>query len=141
MSTQQIPPVEGGETRSLSNVGDIVADISRNLSTLIQQELALAKAEATQSAKRAGKGAGLFGGAGVAIHFAALFISLAIWWAVGNEIGRGWSALIGGAVWAVIGAVLAARGKKEVQQIQGMPRTAETARKVPDALKGNEGVA
>ncbi|HYN30903.1 MAG TPA: phage holin family protein [Dermatophilaceae bacterium] len=141
MSTQQMPPVEGGETRSLSNVGDIFSDISRNLSTLIQQELALARAEATESAKKAGKGAGMFSGAAVAIHFAALFISIALWWAVGNEIGRGWSALIGGVVWAAIGAVLAVKGKKERKQVQGMPKTAQTARKVPDALKGNEGVA
>ena len=47
----------------------------------MQQEVALAKAEATQAAKRAGKGAGMFAGAGFAGYFVVLFLSVALWWA------------------------------------------------------------
>ena len=86
----------GGEGRSL---GELISEITGDLSTLVQQEIALAKAEATQSAKRAGKGAGMFGGAGFAGYMVALFLSIALWWAIGDGIGHGWSALIVAALW------------------------------------------
>lgn len=127
-----------GQARPLSSVGDVFADISRDLSTLMRQELQLAKAEARESAMKAGKGAGMFGGAGVAGHFVLLFLSIALWWGLGNVIGRSWSALVVAVIWAVIAAVLAAMARKEIKQIEGMPRTAQTAREIPDALKGNE---
>lgn len=126
------------QPRSLSNVGELFADISRDLSTLIRQETELAKAELRESATRAGKGAGMFGGAGVAGHFVLLFLSITLWWGLGNEIGRAWSALVVAAVWAVIAAVLASIGRREMKQVKGMPQTKQTAREIPDALKGNE---
>ena len=49
---------------------------------------------AMYAAKRAGKGAGMFGGAGVAGHFVLLFLSISLWWALGDGMGHGWSALI-----------------------------------------------
>ncbi len=134
----QDPRVEEPQARSLSNVGDLFADISRDLSTLIRQETELAKAELRQSASRAGKGAGMLGGAGVAGHFVLLFLSIALWWGLGNATGRGWSALIVAAVWAVIALVLASVGRRELKQVKGIPQTTETAREIPDALKGNE---
>lgn len=124
--------------RSLSNVGEIFADISRDLSTLIRQETELAKAELRQSASKAGKGAGMLGGAALAGHFALLFLSITLWWGLGNEIGRAWSALVVAAVWAVIAAVLSSIGRREIKQIKGIPQTTETAREIPAALKGNE---
>lgn len=58
----QEPRLDAPEARSLSNVGELFADISRDLSTLIRQETELAKAEMRQSATKAGKGAGMLGG-------------------------------------------------------------------------------
>lgn len=136
--SQHDPRLDDQQTRSLSNVGDILADISRDLSTLIRQETELAKAEMRQSATRAGKGAGMLGGAGVAGHFVLLFLSVALWWGLGNEIGRGWSALVVAVLWAVIAAVLASIGRREIKQVKGIPQTTQTAREIPDALKGNE---
>ena len=134
----QDPRLDETQARSLSNVGDLFADISRDLSTLIRQETELAKAEMRQSATKAGKGAGMLGGAGVAGHFVLLFLSIALWWGLGNEIGRGWSALVVAVIWAVIAAVLAAIGRRELKQVKGIPQTTQTAREIPDALKGNE---
>ena len=135
MSTEP-SATSGGHTGS--SVGQLVAEVSRDLSTLIRQELELAKAEAAQSARRAGKGAGLFGGAGVAGHMVLVFLSLALWWALGTLVGGGWSALIVAAVWAVIAAVLAARGRAELRSIEGLQRTTDTVKKIPDALRGHE---
>ena len=124
--------------RDERSVGELVSEVSRDLSTLIRQEVELAKAEATQSAKRAGKGAGMFGGAGVAGHMVLLFLSLALWWALGTLVGGGWSALIVAVVWAVVAAVLAARGRSEIKAVEGLPQTAESVKKIPDALRGHE---
>ena len=67
-----------------------------------------------------------------------LFLSITLWWGLGNEIGRAWSALVVAAVWAVIAAVLASIGRREIKQVKGIPQTTETAREIPDALRGNE---
>lgn len=126
------------QARPLSSVGEIFADISRDFSLLIRQEMELAKAELRQSATKAGKGAGMLGAAGVAGHFVLLFLSIALWWGLGNEIGRGWSALVVAVLWAVVAAVLAAIGRKEMKQVKGVPQTTATAKEIPNALKGNE---
>src|SRR6476469_10858315 len=126
------PQLDDPPTRSLSNVGDLFADISRDLSTLIRQETELAKAEMRQSATKAGKGAGMLGGAGVAGHFVLLFLSIALWWGLGNQIGRGWSALVVAVIWAVIAAILAAMGRSQLKAVKGLPATADTAKKIPD---------
>lgn len=126
---------DAGEPRSL---GDLVGGITKDLSTLVQQEVLLAKAEATQSAKRAGKGAGMFGGAGFAGYFVVLFLSISLWWALGDGIGHGWSALVVAVLWGIVAAVLAAAGKKEFAKVRGLDRTADTLGKIPNAAKGNE---
>lgn len=137
MSTEPPATASGGHTTG-SSVGQLVAEVSRDLSTLIRQEMELAKAEVAQSARRAGKGAGLFGGAGVAGHMVLVFLSLALWWALGTLVGGGWSALMVAAVWAVIAAVLAARGRAELRAIEGLQRTTDSVKKIPDALRGHE---
>jgi hypothetical protein len=120
------------------SLGDLISEVTADLSTLMRQELELAKAEVQQSASRAGKGAGMLGGAGVAGYFALLFLSIALWWAIGSATGLGWSALIVAAIWGIIGAVFYVTGRNALKSIRGLPTTADTVKKIPDALKGNE---
>src|SRR6478672_8893276 len=108
------------------SLGDLISEVTTDLSTLMRQELELAKAELQQSASRAGKGAGMLGGAAVAGYFVLLFASIALWWAIGAATGLGWS------------AVMAAMGRKSLRDIRGLPKTADTVKRIPDALKGNE---
>ena len=122
----------------IGSIGALVGDISQDLSTLMRQEVALAKAEAKQSATQAGKGAGLLSGAALAGYFTLLFLSVALWWALGDLIGLGWSAVVVALLWAVVAAVLGVMGRSQLQKVKGMPNTVQTAKKVPDALKGNE---
>lgn len=126
---------ERGEDRS---IGEILSDVTTDLSTLMRQELELAKAELKQTATRAGTGAGLFGGAAVAGHMVLLFLSISLWWGLGNLVGRGWSALIVAVIWAIIAAVLAVTGRGQLARVRGIPSTTETVAKIPDALQGNE---
>jgi hypothetical protein len=120
------------------SLGDLISEVTQDLSTLLRQEVELAKAELQQSAARAGKGAGMLSGAAVAGYFVLLFASLALWWAIGSATGLGWSALIVAVLWAVIGAVLALVGRKELRAVRGLPKTTDSVKRIPDALKGNE---
>ncbi|MFL6028069.1 MAG: phage holin family protein [Friedmanniella sp.] len=126
------------ERQEQPTLGERLGDVTRDLSTLMRQEVALAKAEAAQSASRAGKGIGLLAGAALGGYFVLLFLSIALWVAIGSQIGYGWSALIVAAIWAIIAAVLASVGKKELDRVRGVPRTTETLGKIPNALKGQE---
>lgn len=130
---------------SSASVGDLFGEVTKDISTLIRQEFALAKAETQESAKKAGTGAGMLGGAAWAANFVLLFLSIALWWGLGALIGEGdaepalgWSALIVTILWAIIAAVLAAKGRQELKATKGLPQTAQTVKKIPDALKGQE---
>ena len=129
------PAMESEDGRS---IGQILGDVSRDVSTLMRQEVALAKAELRQSGTQAGKGIGMYVGAAVAGMLFLVFLSICVWWALGGLIGRGWSALIVAVVWAIVAAILAMVGKKEFERVRGLPQTAETMSKVPNALKGQE---
>jgi hypothetical protein len=123
----------------VGSIGELISDISADLSTLMRQEVALAKAELKDSATKGGKAAGMLGGAGYAAHLTALFLSLTLWMALAYLFDDlAWSALAVAALWGVVAAVLAAVGRKKMREVQGLPRTTETAKRVPDALKGNE---
>ncbi|MEL4358450.1 MULTISPECIES: phage holin family protein [unclassified Luteococcus] len=143
MSTPLAQPPVGGSQDDRS-IGEIVGDLSQNFSTLVHQELELAKAELKQDAGRAGKGAGMLAGAGITAHLALLFASLGLWWTIAILIGNhdhpalGWSGLILAVLWGVIATVLGLTGKKSLQEVNGLPQTTETAKQIPDALKGHE---
>jgi hypothetical protein len=126
------------DTDGRRSVGELLSDVSADVTLLLRQEVALAKAEVKQSVSAAGKGVGMFAGAGVSGHMVLLFVSIAAWWGLGDGIGRAWAALVVALVWAVIAAVLAALGRKELKEVGGVPRTAETVGKIPNAVKGNE---
>lgn len=126
------------EKGEVSSIGALISDISSDLSTLIQQEVALAKAEAKQSATRAGKGIGMLAAAGIAGFFLLLFLSLALWWALADLIDSGgWAFVLVALLWAVVAAVLGMAGKGQFKDV-GMEHTVQTAKRVPAALKGNE---
>jgi hypothetical protein len=123
----------------VGSIGELISDISADLSTLMRQEVALAKAEVKDSAAKAGKGAGMLGGAGYAAHLMTLFLSITLWMALAYLFDDlAWSALVVAALWGIIAAVLAVMGRKQLKKVQGIPQTTETAKRVPDALKGNE---
>lgn len=116
----------GGSTTSHPDVeneslGSIVSRVSSDLSTLMRQELALAKAELTEEAKTAGKGAGMLAGAGVAGWMAILFLSMTLMWALGNAMDLTWAALIVTVLWAVVAGVLAIQGRNTLKQVNPKP--------------------
>jgi Putative Actinobacterial Holin-X, holin superfamily III len=97
-------------------LGELVQDLSRQTSTLIRQEMRLAQAELTEKGRHAGKGAGMFGGAGlVALYGVGALIAAAILglatviepWVAAAAIGAGL---------LLIAGILALGGKKEIDE-------------------------
>jgi membrane protein len=111
-----------GDDRPL---GELVQDLSRQTSTLIRQEMRLAQAELAEKGRHAGKGAGMFGGAGiVALYGVGALIAAAILglatvlepWIAAAAIGAGL---------LLIAGILALTGKKELEEA-GPPKPEQT---------------
>ena len=104
-------------------IGELLKQLSRETTTLVRQELELAKAEMAEKGKQAGKGAGMFGGAGVVGLLALGALTAALILALDTAMAGWLAALVVGVVYAAIAGVLALTGKKEVQQ--AVPPTPE----------------
>lgn len=135
MTSSNTPSEERAATTSL---GDLLGEVTKDMSTLVRQEIDLARAELTQSATRAGKGAGLLGGAGYAALMAVLFLSIALWWGLGHLIDNGWSAVVVAVLWVIIAAILYAVGRRQLKTVKGAPRTVDSLKKIPETLKKKE---
>jgi putative superfamily III holin-X len=120
------------------SIGEAFGEVTRDLSVLVQQELALAKAEVRQAVTRAGQAVGMFAGAAVAAFLFVVFLSLALWVAISDRTGPGWGAVIVAAIWLIAGAVLFVVARGQLKKVSGLPQTTETVRQVPNALKGHE---
>jgi hypothetical protein len=131
-------PTPSEEKAATTSLGDLLAEVSRDISTLMRQELELAKAELKESAGRTAKGAGLLGGAGYGGLMALFFLSVALWWALIPVMGGVWAAVIVALVWAFIALVLYVVGRNQLKEVQGAPQTVETLKEIPETLKRNE---
>lgn len=121
-----------------TSLGDLLGEVTRDISTLMRQEVELAKAEVKQSATRVSKGAGLMGGAGYGALMAVFFLSVALWWALGTLMGGGWAAVVVAVIWAIIAGILFAIGRSQLKKVEGVPQTVETLKEIPETLKRNE---
>lgn len=118
--------VSGAGDKSL---GELVATASRDLSTLIHSEIALAKAEIKRDVVRAGLGAGLLGGAGFTGVLALIFLSIALAYGISwLGIGLGWGFFIVGLLYAVAAGVAALMGKKSLTKVSPPERTIATVK-------------
>jgi Putative Actinobacterial Holin-X, holin superfamily III len=117
------------------SLGELMRQVTADLSTLLRKEVELAKAEVREEGKKAGKAAGFYGGAGVGGYLVALFLSLALAAALSNVMDPGWAALIVAIIWAIIAAVLYSMGRSNARQVRGLKQTNETVQRIPEALK------
>jgi hypothetical protein len=118
MTTSSMPGSTDGDVSpdvADRSLGDIVGEIAEDLSRLVRQEIDLAKTEAKQEVTKLGKGVGMLGGAGIAAHLLLLFGSVALMLVLGRAMPLDLAALIVAVVWAIVAAVLAARGRRQLQ--------------------------
>jgi type IV secretory pathway TrbD component len=110
-------------------IGELLKQLSEETSTLVRQELALARAELELQGKRAGMGAGMLGGAGVAglLTLGALTATLI---AVLDTAMATWlAALIATVIWAAVAGVLALQGRNKIKEATPpAPQTVETVK-------------
>ncbi|OKK21916.1 hypothetical protein AMK16_01285 [Streptomyces sp. CB00455] len=117
------PPATAAEP----SLGDLIGEISQDLSQLVRDEIELAKAEIKQESAKAGKAVGMLGGAGYAGHVVLLFGSLTVVFALANVMDPAWAALIVTALWAVVGGVLYTKGRERLRAVNLKPeQTVET---------------
>jgi hypothetical protein len=97
------------------SIGELFSKLSNETSTLIRQEMALARAEMTEKGKEAGKGAGLFGGAGAVGLLGAGALTAGIILLLDLAIAAWLAAIIVGLVYVAIAAVLGLKGRDRIQ--------------------------
>lgn len=123
----------GPEDRSLS---DLLSTLLAQLSTLFRKEVELAQTEIKQEIRRGGQAAGAFGGAGFAGYMAALMLSFALAWGIGELLAAWVGFLIVGVIYAVVGAVLYSNGKKKMENFNPKPeQTIETLKEDAEWVK------
>jgi len=116
MSTQEVSATRPDEARRDESMGQLVKDLSQDISTLVRQELQLAKVEMTQKGKEAGVGAGLLGGAGV-FGLAVVGGSMATIILILSTFMPTWlAALVTTLAYAAVAAVLALRGRDRLRE-------------------------
>jgi hypothetical protein len=114
---------------SEQSLGELVATATRDLSQLVHQEVELAKVEIKREVVAAGKGAGLFGGAGFTGFFALVFLSISAAYGIswlGVPLGFAFFAV--GALYAIAAGVLAFAGTKKIHDVGPPEKTIETVK-------------
>jgi uncharacterized membrane protein YqjE len=114
--------------------GELVKELSQQVSELVRQEVELAKAEMAEKGRKAGIGAGFLGGAGVA-GLAALGALTALLILALDRVMPAWAAaLIVTALWAAVAGVLALRGRQKVREV-GRPVPEKTVDSVKEDVE------
>ena len=110
-------------------IGDLVKELSSQTSTLVRQEIELARAELQQKGKLAGKGAGMLGAAAVFALLAMGALTAALIALLDKAMATWVAALIVMALWAVVAAVLAKAGQSALKRATPpAPQTVETVK-------------
>jgi hypothetical protein len=112
-----------------SSPGELAAEVAKDMSTLVRQEVALAKSRAAAGGEDRRHRVRSLRRRGFAGYFVLVFLSLAMMWALGSKMALGWAALIVAGVWAVVAAVLALLGRSKLKAFNPKPeRTIETVK-------------
>jgi hypothetical protein len=115
-------------------VSDLLKQVKEEGSTLVAQEVKLAKAEMTDKVKDVGIGAGMFGGAGYVAHLASIALMLTIIFALAEAMAPWLAALIVTVLYGAVAAGLALVAKKRIQQA-GPPIPEQTIESVKQTIQ------
>jgi fatty acid desaturase len=118
MTTQNDEAVE-------RTLGQLVADATHDISSIVRSEVALAKAEMRADAKRAGTGAGMFAAAGIFAFLALILLLIAAAYGLVAAGLAPWAAfLIVAGVLLLVGVILVLVGKHNIDSLKGKPERA-----------------
>ncbi|HEY0361245.1 MAG TPA: phage holin family protein [Solirubrobacteraceae bacterium] len=117
-----------------SSLADLARQLSNQTTELVHHEVELAKAELRVKGKRAGVGAGMFGGAGALGLYALGALTAAIIAGIAEALPVWASALIVAALYGAVAGILALRGKNKVQEATP-PLPEETVQSVKEDVR------
>jgi hypothetical protein len=127
MGTRPVPP--GPTDLRDQSIADLLKQLSQDTSTLVRQEMALARAELTEQGKRAGTGAGMLGGAGVAGLLTLGALTATLIGVLDTAMPFWLAALIATVIWAAVAGVLALQGRNKIKEATPpAPQTVETVK-------------
>ncbi|MBI5104343.1 MAG: phage holin family protein [Solirubrobacterales bacterium] len=111
------------------SIGELLKELSTETSTLVRKEMELARAELSEQGKRAGKGAGMLGGAGVAGLLTLMSLTALLILLLDKAMDTALAALIVTVLWGAIAGVLALQGRNKLQEATPpAPQTVETVK-------------
>ena len=120
-------------------IGRLVADASRDISSLVSKEIALAKSELKVSVKAGGLGIGLLAGAAFISALGVIMLSFTLVYFIhwgGSGLALHWSFLIVTGFWFLVTALLGWIGLKKLKQVGPPEKAMEQGSKIPRALRG-----
>jgi uncharacterized membrane protein YqjE len=119
-------------------IGRLVSDASRDISSLITNEIKLAKSELQVSIKAGGLGIGLFAAAGFFALMSLIMLSVAIAYFI-NWNGKGlslhWAFLIVFGFYLLLAALLAFVGVRKVKKVRAPQKAIAQAQETRQVLK------
>jgi hypothetical protein len=134
MAHQEVQP-----TGEEPTIGRLVADASRDISTLISKEIQLAKSELKVSVQAGGIGIAMFAAAGFLAILAVIMLSVAIAYFIhwnGKGLGLHWAFLIVFGFYMIFAGLLVLIGIRKVKQVKAPEKAITQGREIPRALKG-----
>ena len=125
---------ENGQRLEDRPLPELMKTLADQTTTLVRQEIDLAKAEFSEKGKKAGQGAGMFGGAGVIGFLALAALTAAAILGLATALPDWLAALIVGVVYAAVAGILALQGKNKVQEA-GPPVPEQTVETVKEDVE------
>jgi F0F1-type ATP synthase assembly protein I len=123
----QDPSLRTEPKQSERSLGELFADMTGEVSTLMRKEVELAKVELKEEVGRAGKAGGTLGAGAVAGYFALLFASLALGWLLDQVMNTALAFFIVAVLYGIAAAILISQGRQKLKQVDPVPRqTVET---------------
>ena len=127
-----IQPMQGEPT-----IGRLVSDASRDISSLVQKEIQLAKSELKVSVKNGGTGVGLFAGAAFFLLMGLVMFSIGLAYLFhwnGDGLDLQWAFLLVFVIYLLVAALLGYLGYRKVQKVRGPEKAIAEAQKTKTAL-------